>query len=32
MMIATTCNFTSEQEAAIIQVALILSAIDTLLQ
>lgn len=31
MMIATTCNFTSEQEAAIIQVSLILSAIDTLL-
>lgn len=32
MMIAITCNFTSEQEAAIIQVSLILSAIDTLLQ
>lgn len=32
MMIATTCKFTPEQEAAIIQVALILSAIDTLLQ
>ena len=32
MMIATTCGFTQEQETAIIQVALILSAIDTLLQ
>ena len=32
MMIATTCGFTAEQETAIIQVALILSAIDTLLQ
>jgi NCS2 family nucleobase:cation symporter-2 len=32
MMIATTCGFTPEQESAIIQVALILSAIDTLLQ
>ena len=31
MMIATTCGFTQEQETAIIQVALILSAIDTLL-
>ena len=32
MIIATTCNFTEAQETAIIQVALILSAIDTLLQ
>jgi NCS2 family nucleobase:cation symporter-2 len=32
MMIASTCGFTPEQETAIIQVALILSAIDTLLQ
>lgn len=32
MMIASTCGFTKEQETAIIQVALVLSAIDTLLQ
>ena len=32
MMIASTCNFTPEQEQAIIQVALILTALDTLLQ
>jgi xanthine/uracil permease len=32
MMIAVTCGFTEEQETAIIQVALVLSAIDTLLQ
>jgi uracil-xanthine permease len=32
MMIATTCGFTQEQETAIIQVALILSGLDTLLQ
>ena len=32
MIIATMCNFTEAQETAIIQVALILSAIDTLLQ
>ena len=32
MMIASTCNFTEAQETAIIQVALILTALDTLLQ
>ena len=32
IIIAGVCNFTEEQETAIIQVALILSAIDTLLQ
>lgn len=32
IIIAGLCNFTEEQETAIIQVALILSAIDTLLQ
>ncbi len=32
MMIASTCNFTPEQEQAIIQVALLLTALDTLLQ
>ena len=32
MIIATMCNFTEAQETAIIQVALILSAVDTLLQ
>ena len=32
MMIASTCNFTPEQEQAIIQVALILTALDTFLQ
>ncbi len=32
MMIASTCGFTEEQEQAIIQVALILTALDTLLQ
>lgn len=32
IIIASVCNFTEEQETAIIQVALVLSAIDTLLQ
>ncbi len=32
IIISGLCNFTKEQETAIIQVALILSAIDTLLQ
>lgn len=32
MMIASTCHFTAEQEQAIIQVALILTALDTFLQ
>lgn len=32
IMIAQTCNFTEAQETAIIQVALILSALDTVLQ
>lgn len=32
IIVAGLCNFTEEQETAIIQVALILSAIDTLLQ
>lgn len=32
MIIASTCGFSEEQETAIIQVALILSALDTLLQ
>lgn len=32
IIIAGVCNFTEEQETAIIQVALILSAIDTILQ
>lgn len=32
MMIASTCNFTEAQETAIIQVALILTALDTFLQ
>ena len=32
MMIASTCHFTEAQETAIIQVALILTALDTFLQ
>lgn len=32
MMIASTCNFTAAQEQAIIQVALLLTALDTILQ